>query len=169
MENSTAGRATLQLQLIFLQVNKDMVLLYKPCMCELLHVCTSSDFRAVYSQLENCSVHTNQHLIRGECSYPVVSLATGFQIIAQLGVLDQVHKLYISQTLANHASASVEVGESGEYLVSIIPIRGNTGITGSDVEYREMVMVDVLTTTSGDMFTTAGMYNNSFYVQLTGL
>ena len=70
--------------------------------------------------------------------------AIGFQVIAQLGVQERVHRLYVNQTLPNHTSACVEVEESGEYLVSILPIINGRGITGSGVElveYRELVTV----------------------------
>ena len=69
------------------------------------------------------------------------SMAIGFQVIAQLGVQERVHRLYVNQTLPGQTSASVEVEESGEYLVSILPIIEGRGVTGSDVEYRDLVTV----------------------------
>ena len=70
-------------------------------------------------------------------------MATGFQVITQLGVPYKVHRLYVNQTLPDdRTSASVEVEESGEYLVSILPIVQGRGITNSDVEYWERVMIN---------------------------
>ena len=74
-------------------------------------------------------------------------MVTGFQVIAQLNVQERVHRLYVNQTLPGQTSASVEVEESGEYLVSILPIIEGRGVTGSGVEYREIVY---LTATSGE-------------------
>ena len=56
--------------------------------------------------------------------------------------VNRVHKLYVNQTQPGQTSASVEVEESGEYLVSILPIIWEMGIVDSDVEYREIVAVD---------------------------
>ena len=71
-------------------------------------------------------------------------MATGFDMIIWSSNVNRVHKLYVNQTQPGHTSASVEVEESGEYLVSILPIIGETGIVGSHVEYREMVSGDCL-------------------------
>lgn len=68
-------------------------------------------------------------------------MASGFLVIVQLGVLDQVGKLYINQTSDYQTSASVEVEEQGVYLVSVIPAVDGSGIIGSGVGYREIVMV----------------------------
>ena len=86
----------------------------------------------------------------------VLSMATGFQVIVQSGVQERVHKLYISQTLPGQTSASVEVEESGEYLVSILPLVEGRGITGSRVEYRQVVVVEKPITTSGKVFKALG-------------
>ena len=69
------------------------------------------------------------------------STAIGFQVIAQLGVKERVHRLYVNQTLLGLTSASVEVKESGEYVVSVLPISEEGGITGSVVEFRRAVML----------------------------
>ena len=92
------------------------------------------------SNLENCQIiNTTPSLITVECTYSVNTTAIGFQVIAQLGVRERVHRLYVNQTLPNDTSTSVEVEESGEYLVSILSIIEGSGITGSNVEYRELV------------------------------
>ena len=70
------------------------------------------------------------------------SIATGFYIITRSSNVSRVHKFYGNQTLPGQTSASVEVEESGEYLVSILPTIGETGIADSHVEYRKIVVVD---------------------------
>ena len=55
-------------------------------------------------------------------------------MIAQLtSNSSQVHKLYVEQT--THTTATVEVEETGVYQVSIFPLREETGILDSNVEY----------------------------------
>ena len=76
-------------------------------------------------------------------------METGFQLIVQLAILNQAHKLYVNQTTTGYASTSVKVEESGVYIVSIIPIMEETGIINSDVEHKELILVDSVTTTSG--------------------
>ena len=105
-----------------------------------------------YAHLENCQITTSPHHITVKCTYPVNSMAIGFQVIAQLGVQERVHRLYINQSLPDHTSASVEVEESGEYLVSILPIIEGRGVTGSNVEYREIVA-----------YTTSGKFTMHYY------
>ena len=62
-------------------------------------------------------------------------------MIVQLGDPDQVHKLYVNQTRDQQSLVSLEVEENGTYLVSIIPVLERTGIIGSDVEYREEIVL----------------------------
>ena len=62
----------------------------------------------------------------------------------QLGDPDQVHKLYISQTKDRESVVTAEVEENGTYLVSIIPVIERTGIIGSNVEYREEVVLPLI-------------------------
>ena len=76
-----------------------------------------------------------------ECTYPSNSLATGFLTLVQLGDPDQAHKLYVNQTRDQQSLVSVEVEENGTYLVSIIPVLERTGIIGSNVEYREEIVL----------------------------
>ena len=98
----------------------------------------TSFFTFLGYNLQNCTINTFQHYIIVEC---VFSMATGFQVIAQLDVLDKVHKLYVNQTLPDQTSASVKVEESGEYLVSIFPIREGNGITSSiSMEYSIVML-----------------------------
>ena len=104
------------------------------------------------SNLKSCQINTSQSLIIVECSYPVDFQAVGFQVIAQLGMQERVHRLYVNQTMSINTSASVEVEEDGEYQVSILPIMGERGITNSSVEYREIVTIGELPTTSGKYY-----------------
>ena len=62
----------------------------------------------------------------------------------QLGDPDQVHKLYISQTKDRESVVTAEVEENGTYLVSIIPVIERTGIIGSNVEYREEIVLPLI-------------------------
>ena len=97
------------------------------------------------SDMEGCQITTSLYRITVECTSPVDSQAVGFQVIAQSGVQERVHRLYINQTLPGQTSASVEVEESGEYLVSILPLVEGRGITDSSVEYREIVTIEPTT------------------------
>ena len=76
-------------------------------------------------------------------------MATGYQVITYLNTLDQVHKIYTSTTTNCHTQVTVEVEERGLYLVSVIPLLEGTGIIGSNVEYRDEI---VLTFTPGKLF-----------------
>ena len=76
-------------------------------------------------------------------------MATGYQVIAYLNTLDQVHKIYTNMTTNCHTQITVEVEEHGTYLVSVIPLLEETGIIGSNVEYRDEIM---LTITPGKLF-----------------
>ena len=62
-------------------------------------------------------------------------------MIVQLGDPDQVHKLYVNQTRDRQRSVTVEVEENGSYLVSVIPVFERIGIIGSNVEYREEIVL----------------------------
>ena len=78
-------------------------------------------------------------------------MVTGFQVIAQPTDFDQLGKLYAGHTLECQTSAIVEVEQNGEFLVSVIPVLGDTGIVNSSVEYSEVVVVEDLlaATTTG--------------------
>ena len=62
-------------------------------------------------------------------------------MLVQLGDPDQVHKLYVNQTRDQQSLVSVDVEENGTYLVLIIPVIERTGIIGSNVEYREEIVL----------------------------
>ena len=105
--------------------------------------------------LRNCSVDTLPQFIRAKCVYPGDSdvMVTGFQVIAQPTDFDQlaIGKLYASHTLECQTSAIVEVEHNGQFLVSVIPVLGETGIVNSSVEYSDVVVVEDLlaATTTG--------------------
>lgn len=100
-----------------------------------------SSFQPVSSHLRNCAINTSLFRISVVCLYSSNSVATGFQIMAQLQESSQVHKLYVNQTsslLPN--TTSVEVEENGLYQVAIFAIREAVGIVGSEVEHLEEVL-----------------------------
>ena len=96
--------------------------------------------------LRNCSVETLSLLIRAKCAYPGDSgaMVTGFQVIAQPTDFDELGKIYVGHTLECQTSAVVEVEQNGEFLVSVVPVLGETGIVNSSVEYIEVVVVEDL-------------------------
>ena len=86
-----------------------------------------------------------------KCAYPgdPGAMVTGFQVIAHPTYFDQLGKLYANYITDFQTSAIVEVEQNGEFLVSVFPVLGETGIVNSSVEYTEVVVVeDLLTTTS---------------------
>ena len=93
-----------------------------------------------------------------KCAYPGVSgrVVTGFQVIAQPANFDRLGKLYAGHTIVCQTSAIVEVEQNGKFLVSVIPVLGETGIVNSSVEYSEVVVVEDLLTTT---LTSTGMSN----------
>ena len=106
---------------------------------------------SILFHLTNCSVETFPPFIRAKCAYPGDSgaMVTGFQVITQPTNFDGLGKLYPNYTSESQTSAIVEVEQNGEFLVSVIPVLGETGIVNSSVEYTEVVIVDnFLTTTS---------------------
>ena len=98
-------------------------------------------FLPILHHLENCSINISTFTVSTECSYPRNSLASGFLMLVQLGDPDQVHKLYVNQTRDRQRSVTVEVEENGTYLVSVIPVFERIGIIGSNVEYREEIVL----------------------------
>lgn len=109
---------------------------------------TVPDHSPAISQIESCLLNTSvYHIISAQCSYFKFSAASGFQMIVQLGSGYKIRKLYVNHTVNCHTSVTIEVEESGLYLVSIIPIIQGTGIINATVEYRETVVVGNTTTT----------------------
>ena len=85
---------------------------------------------SILIHLRNCSVETFPLLIRAKCAYPGDSgaMVTGFQVIAQPADFDLLGKLYAGHNLECRTSAIIEVEQNGEFLVSVIPVLGDTGI-----------------------------------------
>ena len=95
----------------------------------------------IFNHLENCTIYASTLAISTECTYPSNSLATSFLMIVQLDDPDIVHKLYVNQISDLQSLVSVEVEDNRKYLVSIIPVLERTGIIGSNVEYREVIVL----------------------------
>ena len=75
------------------------------------------------------------------CTFPSDTMATGFQMIAQLSDSDQVHRLHSNQgTGLQTPRVTVQVEESGIYKVAIFLTRDGTGIVSSSVKYMEPIM-----------------------------
>ena len=123
-------------------------------MCAQFIIGTDVHPEPILIHLRNCSVETLSLLIRVKCAYPGDSgaMVTGFQVIAQPADFDQLGKLYAGHTLECQTSAIVEVEQNGEFLVSVIPVLGETGIVNSSgVEYSEVVVVEDLLTATGTL------------------
>ena len=73
-----------------------------------------------------------------ECRYRGGSTATGFQVIVHQR--NEVEKLYVTQT-HSETQASVVVRENIMYQVVVFPIREESGIVGSSVEYLEQLII----------------------------
>ena len=121
--------------------------------CHILETDVHPGFGQILLHLRNCSIETFPFLIRVKCAYPGDSgpIVTGFQVIAQPADFNRSRpgKLYASHTMQCQTSAIVEVEQNGEFLVSVIPVLGETGVVNSSVEYSEVVVVeDLLTATS---------------------
>ena len=130
-------------------------------LCVTIETDVHPDPGQVLVHLRNCSIETFPFLIRVKCAYSGDSgaMVTGFQVIAQPADFDRSKpgKLYAGHTIQCQTSAIVEVEQNGEFLVSVIPVLGETGIVNSSVEYSEVVVVEDLLTAT----TSTGM-NNKF-------
>ena len=104
----------------------------------------------------SCYINSSLFHITVYCTYTTTTMATGYQVVAYLNTLDQVHKIYTNTTTNCYTQVTVEVEERGLYLVSVLPIIEGRGITGSSVEHSELVMVDGMVTTTGKL-----LYNNN--------
>ena len=99
------------------------------------------------SLLNSCHIKTSLYLILVECTYPVHTTATGFQVIACAPDYSQTHKLYSSKAESPQRQVAIPVQEDGLYQVTILGIRRGSGILQSDVEYEEVLVVnDTITT-----------------------
>ena len=134
------------------------ILLCTLCVAIIIGTDVHPDPGQILFHLRNCSIETFPFLIRVKCAYTGDSgpIVTGFQVIAQPANFDQLGKLYAGHTIECQTSAIVEVEQNGEFLVSVIPVLGETGIVNSSVEYSEVVVVEDLLTTT---LTSTGMNN----------
>ena len=128
------------------------ILLCTLCVSIIIGTDVHPDHGQILVHLRNCSIETFPLLIRVKCEYSGDSgaMVTGFQVTAQPADFyrSRPGKLYASHTMQCQTSAIVEVEQNGEFLVSVIPVLGETGIVNSSVEYSEVVVVeDLLTTT----------------------
>ena len=94
------------------------------------------------SLLSSCHINTSLHLILVECTYPLHTTVTGFQVIARAPDYSQTHKLYSSKAESPQRQVAIPVEEDGLYQVTVLGIRRGSGILQSDVEYEEMLMVN---------------------------
>ena len=128
------------------------ILLCTLCVAIIIGTDVHPDPGQILVHLRNCSVDTLTLLIRAKCAYSG-AMVTGFQVIAQSADFDRSRpgKLYASHTMQCQTSAIVEVEQNGEFLVSVIPVLGETGIVNSSVEYSEVVVVEDLLTATGTL------------------
>ena len=124
-------------------------------LCVTIETDVHPDPGQILVHLRNCSIETFPLLIRVKCAYSGDSgaMVTGFQVIAQPADFyrSRPGKLYASHTMQCQTSAIVEVEQNGEFLVSVIPVLGETGIVNSSVEYSEVVIVEDLLTATGTL------------------
>ena len=99
------------------------------------------------SLLSSCHISTSLHLILVECTYPLHTTATGFQVIARAPDYSQTHKLYSSKAVSPQRQVAIPVQEDGLYQVTVLGIRQGAGILQSGVEYEEMLVVNDSITT----------------------
>ena len=88
-----------------------------------------------FSHLENCTASRVSSLIYVNCEYSRDSLAIGFQ-----AVVYNKEKIRVNQTADRQTSTTVEVEENGQYLVFVIPVLPETGITNTSLEYMSMIL-----------------------------
>ena len=94
------------------------------------------------SLLSSCHINTSLHLILVECTYPLHTTVTGFQVIARAPDYSETHKLYSSKAVSPQRQVAIPVEENGLYQVTVLGIRRGSGILQSDVEYEEMLVVN---------------------------
>ena len=101
-------------------------------------------------------------LIWALCSNPESSFPAGIQVIVQSTNVNEVHKLYVAQSIDLDIPVTVPVERDGEYQVSIFAIREGMGILGSSygVWYTEQVMVHTLAMESTTPSSIPGNYNS---------
>ena len=91
------------------------------------------------SLLSSCNINTWLHLILVECTYPLHTTVTGFQVIARALDYSETHKLYSSKAVSPQRQVAIPVEEDGLYQVTVLGIRRSSL---SNVEYVEMLTVN---------------------------
>lgn len=108
----------------------------------ILSPCTvRARFEPELSYLENCRLTASSGYIDVYCTYRSDTTATGFYVVAQMRNFSEVHKLYTNQSANRLNLVTVQVGENGEYQVTIFPMREGMGILTSNVEYTQQISV----------------------------
>ena len=90
----------------------------------------------------SCQITTSPGVISAECTFPNETMATGFQMIAQLNNSSEVHKLYINQSMDLQTPVTVILNISGLYQVTILAILNNSGIV-TNAEYIAQNLVEI--------------------------
>ena len=93
-----------------------------------------------FTYLQNCIVNGLHNNITIECVYNN-SLATGFQVVVYLAS-NFSQKLYVMEA-TNTTTVTVVVEETGEYWITVLPLRDEMGILYSNVEYAAGVIVPI--------------------------
>ena len=91
-----------------------------------------------FTYLQNCIVSGLHNNITIECMYNN-SLATGFQAYLTSNFSQ---KLYVVEA-TNTTTVTVVVEETGEYWITVLPLRGEMGVLYSNVEYAAGVIVPI--------------------------
>ncbi len=85
-------------------------------------------------QSQNCGMSSHVGLITVMCNFP-------FQMTVRINDIDRVNVLHINTTTDTQTPVTVQVMESGEYLVTVFPIQDGVGIlTGVDYIVNDMPM-----------------------------
>ena len=111
--------------------------------------------------LFNCTLNSTLSRILADCGHPNSSFADGIQVIVLSTNVNEVHKLYVNQSMDLHTPVTVPVERDGEYQVSIFAIKEGMGILGPTGQYNKIIVVgttDVTFTTTaaqGDVSTSS--------------
>lgn len=78
-------------------------------------------------------------IIRAKCSSPKGSVATGFQVIAQLSNSSAARKVYVNKSMDFEIPVIMQVEESGTWHVAVFEIKGGVGILNSTVQRYNVI------------------------------
>ena len=125
-----------------------------------LHLFTDSSEQVSNKNTLWCNISTTSGAISAECTFP---MATGFQMIVQLSNSSEVHKLHVNQSMDLQTPVTVEVEESGVYLISIfaivneLGILNESGIVMNSKYIAQYLVVNIVTYTMPMHVPTSGM------------